>query len=118
MDGTLYRSSFLRLLLRSIVSDNCIHVSCDEKLSKIVAGVNSQKKLRESRYRPFLNPYLITANPNLQVVYAEMSVIRAHKVAKSRKRGIIEAGFFVDFRWKSHQYDIRKYVLKGTRTMG
>ena len=26
-------------------------VSCDEKLSKIVAGVNSQKKLRESRYR-------------------------------------------------------------------
>ena len=26
-------------------------VSGDEKLSKIVAGVNSQKKLRESRYR-------------------------------------------------------------------
>ena len=47
LDDTLYRSSFLRLLLRSIVSDNCMIVSCDEKLSKIVAGVNSQKKLRE-----------------------------------------------------------------------
>ena len=52
LDGTLYRSSFLRLLLRSSVLDNCIHMKCDEKLSKIVAGVNSQKKLRESRYRP------------------------------------------------------------------
>ena len=47
LNDTLYRSSFLRLLLRSIVSDNCMIVSCDEKLSKIVAGVNSQKKLRE-----------------------------------------------------------------------
>ena len=41
LNDTLYRSSFLRLLLRSIVSDNCMIVSCDEKLSKIVAGVNS-----------------------------------------------------------------------------
>ena len=62
-------------------------VSCDEKLSKIVAGVNLQKKLRESRYRSksvgfkqvtanfrivFYHPvssvlkaYLITTNPNL-----------------------------------------------------
>ena len=32
---------------------------------------------------------LIMAKPNLQVVHAEISVIRAHKVAKSRKRGII-----------------------------
>ena len=44
LDDTLYRSSFLRLLLRSIVLDKCIHIKCDEKLSKIVAGVNSQKK--------------------------------------------------------------------------
>ena len=87
LDDTLYRSSFLRLLLRSIVLDKCIHVKCDEKLSKIVAGVNSQKKLRESRYRSksvslristanfrivFYHPvslvlkaYLITTNPNL-----------------------------------------------------
>ena len=48
LNDTLYRSSFLRLLLRSSVLDNCIHVKCDEKLSKIVAGVNSQKKLGEN----------------------------------------------------------------------
>ena len=96
LDDTLYRSSFLRLLLRSIVSDNCMIVSCDEKLSKIVAGVNSQKKLRESRYRSksvslristanfrivFYHPvssvlkaYLITTNPNLQHCLSSISI--------------------------------------------
>ena len=33
--------------------------------------------------------HLITATPNLQVVHVEIGVIRAHKVTKSRKRGII-----------------------------
>ena len=40
----------MRLLLRSIVSDNSVHFKYDENLSEIVAGVNSHKKLRKSWY--------------------------------------------------------------------
>ena len=36
-----------------------------------------------------LKTNLIMTSPNLQVVHVEIGVIRAHKVAKSRKRGII-----------------------------
>ena len=76
LDDTLYRSSFLRLLLRSIVSDNCMIVSCDEKLSKIVAGVNSQKKLRESRYRSKSVSYRIfTANFRIIFYHPVSSVL-------------------------------------------
>ena len=49
-DDTLFWNSFMRLLLRSIVLDNSVHFKYDENLSKIVAGVNSHKKLRKSRY--------------------------------------------------------------------
>ena len=38
------------MLLRSIVLDNSVHSKYDENLSEIVAGVNSHKKLRKSRY--------------------------------------------------------------------
>ena len=47
---------------------------------------HSAKAIRRTRHGKI---HLITAKPNLQVVHAEISVIRAHKVAKSRKRGII-----------------------------
>ena len=40
----------MRLLLRSIFLDNSVHSKYDKNLSKIVAGVNSHKKLRKSRY--------------------------------------------------------------------
>ncbi len=75
LNDTLYRSSFLRLLLRSIVSDNCMIVSCDEKLSKIVAGVNSQKKLRESRYRSKSVDFIITT-ANFRSLYYESGIVR------------------------------------------
>ena len=75
LNDTLYRSSFLRLLLRSIVSDHCIHVSCDEKLSKIVAGVNSQKKLRESRYRSKSVSYQTFTANFLSLLYHPVSSV-------------------------------------------
>ena len=40
----------MRLLLRSIVLDNSAHLQYCQILSKIVAGVNSHKKLRKSQY--------------------------------------------------------------------
>ena len=81
MNDTLYRSSFLRLLLRSSVLDNCIHVKCDEKLSKIVAGVNSQKKLRESRYRSKSVGFKqVTANFRIVFYHPVSSVLKAYLI--------------------------------------
>ena len=49
-DDTLFWNYFMRLLLRSIVLDNSAHLQYWQILSKIVAGVNSHKKLRKSQY--------------------------------------------------------------------
>ena len=49
-DDTLFWNYFMRLLLRSIVLDNSVHLQYWQILSKIVAGVNSHKKLRKSQY--------------------------------------------------------------------